>query len=117
MSAVPSTCGPTVNDAAAAADTHDVRIVDVPERERYELFFDGALAGVATYRRSPGRITFIHTEIVDDYEGHGLGGRLAAHVLDEARAHGETVRPLCPFIAAFIEKHPDYADLVTPTRS
>lgn len=90
----------------------DIRVVDAPERHRYELTVDGQLAGISTYRRKPGEITFVHTEIDDAYEGHGLGSRLANAVLDEARAQGLMVRPSCPFIRSYIEHHPEYADLV-----
>jgi uncharacterized protein len=96
----------------SAANSHDIRIVDVPELGRYELYFDGHRAGLATYLRSPGRINFIHTEIDPAYEHHGLGHQLARFVLDEARAHGESVRPRCPFIAEYIRDHPEYSDLV-----
>jgi predicted GNAT family acetyltransferase len=93
-------------------DAHDVRIVDVPELGRYELSFDGKRAGLVTYLRAPGLITFIHSEIDPAYEHHGLGHQLARFVLDAARAHGESVRPQCPFIAEYIRDHPEYADLV-----
>jgi predicted GNAT family acetyltransferase len=90
------------------------RVVDVPERHRYELIVDGGVAGFVTYDRGPGVITFRHTEIEDAYEGHGLGGTLAAAVLDDARAKGLRVKPVCPFIEKYIEEHSEYADLVAP---
>ncbi len=96
----------------ASAPEHDIKVVDVPRLERYELFFDGQRAGLVTYLRSPGVITFVHTEIDPAYEHHGLGHTLAKYVLDEARAHGESVRPQCPFIAEYIRDHPEYADLL-----
>lgn len=93
-----------------AADT--VEVADVPERSRFEILVDGAVAGFAIYRLAPGRITFVHTEIDDAYAGQGLGGKLARAALDTARARGLAVRPDCPFIKGWIAKHPDYADLV-----
>ena len=107
----PSISGRTVTDASEA---HDIQIVDVPRLGRYELLFDGKRAGLVTYLRAPGVITFVHTEIDDAYEHHGLGHKLAKFVLDEARANGEVVRPRCPFIAEYIRDHPEYADLVAP---
>ena len=79
---------------------------------RYELLLDGRPAGLVTYRRKPGEITFVHSQIDAAYEGHGLGGRLAQYVLDEARDAGLAVHPVCPFIRSYIEQHPEYADLV-----
>ena len=91
-----------------------VEVSDVPARHRYEIRFDGALAGFVMYERAPGEITLIHTEVEDAFEGHGLGSHLAAAVLDQARADGVLVRPVCPFIRSYIAEHPEYQDLVAP---
>jgi len=90
------------------------QVVDVPERARYELIVDGDVAGFVTYRREPGVITFVHTEVGDAYEGQGLGAKLAGAVLDAARASGLRVAPVCPFIQHYLEEHPAYADLIAP---
>ncbi len=89
-----------------------VTVADAPARSRFEISVDGALAGFAVYRLGPGRITFVHTEIDEAYAGQGLGGKLARSALDDVRARGLAVRPDCPFIAGWIAKHADYADLV-----
>jgi len=86
-------------------------IVDNPVKRRYELAIDGALAFVA-YRRSPGLITFVHAEVPPALGGRGIGSRLARAVLETARANGEKVIPQCSFIAAFINKNPEFQDLV-----
>lgn len=80
--------------------------------QRYEIHVDGTLAGFAQYRPRPDARVFTHTEIFDGYEGQGLGGELARAALDDVRSHGIRVRPLCPFIAAYIDRHPAYQDLV-----
>lgn len=85
---------------------------DRPERHRFELLVDGEVAGVATYSRRDGRLVFVHTEVDDAHAGRGLGSVLAAGALDAARAAGERIVPRCPFIAAYIARHPEYADLV-----
>jgi predicted GNAT family acetyltransferase len=90
------------------------QVVDAPERGRYELIVDGNVAGFVTYRRERGVITFVHTEVDDAYEGQGLGSTLAAAVLDDARASGLRVKPVCPFIKSYVEEHPEYADLIAP---
>jgi len=91
-----------------------VEVRDVPEARRYEARVDGQLAGFAAYRLVPGRITFTHTEVGAEFGGQGVGDRLAKGALDDARARGLGVTPLCPFMAAWIRRHPDYADLVGP---
>jgi predicted GNAT family acetyltransferase len=88
----------------------DPEIHDNPAHHRYELAVDGLTAYVL-YRREPGVITFIHTEVPKALGGKGIGSRLARHVLDVARAEGLHVVPVCPFIAAWMKKHPDYDDL------
>ena len=90
----------------------EVVVVDVPEASRYEARVGDALVGFVEYRLLTGRITFIHTEVLPGSEGHGVGSTLARTVLDDARARGLRVRPMCPFIAAWIRRHPAYADLV-----
>ena len=85
---------------------------DAPERSRYEATVDGTLAGFAEYRDRGDTRVFVHTEVFDRYEGHGVGGALARGGLDHARASGKGVVARCPFIAGWIARHPDYADLV-----
>jgi predicted GNAT family acetyltransferase len=81
----------------------------------YEIDVDGALAGFAAYVIQHDRIVFTHTEIDDAFEGKGIGSVLARAALDDARASGRRIVPRCPFIAAYIERHAEYADLVDAT--
>ncbi len=94
-----------------------VRIVDRPEARRYEALVDDRLAGFAEYRELPGRIVFIHTEVAAEFEGRGVASRLAAGALDDVRARGLGVTAKCPFIAAYIRRHPEYADLLREAQS
>ncbi len=86
-------------------------VIDNRVRNRYELTIDGETAYVA-YARECGLITFIHTIVPEALAGRGIGSILARHVLDAARADGDKVIPQCPFIAAYIRKHPEYQNLV-----
>ena len=79
---------------------------------RFVAEVEGELAGYAEYELRDGGITFTHTVVDSAYEGHGVGSGLAAAGLDEARRQGLTVTPRCSFIAGYIERHPEYADLV-----
>jgi uncharacterized protein len=90
----------------------DVRVADNPQEGRFELFADGELAGAAYYGIQGDAIAFLHTEVDDAYEGQGLGSKLASAVLDSARERGLSVLPHCPFIRGYVERHPDYLDLV-----
>ena len=89
-----------------------ITVVDNAAANRYELHVAGELAAFTTYKLSPGRIVFIHTETLDGFAHHGLATRLIRAELDEARARGLRVVPRCPFVAKFIAEHPDYQDLL-----
>jgi len=82
------------------------------EAQRFELLVDGHRA-LSTYRRFPGRIVLVHTEVPQPLEGHGLAAKLARFALDFARVNHLRVVPLCPYISNFIRKHPEYQDLVS----
>jgi predicted GNAT family acetyltransferase/glutaredoxin len=97
---------------ASSGTPADAEVVDVPEASRYELRLGGRLVGLAAYRRRNGRIAFTHTEVEDACEGQGFGSRLAEVALQDARRQGLEVVPLCPFIAHYIERHPEYRPLV-----
>jgi uncharacterized protein len=93
-----------------------VRVVDDPDRNRYEAYVQDSLAGFVTYRIRPGVVTLVHTEVDKAFEGHGVGGRLAAFALEDARDRGVQVEPLCPFIVSYLGRHPEFADLVLGSR-
>lgn len=88
---------------------NDVR--DNPARQRFELDAEGHVA-FSEYRRSAGILTIMHTEVPPALNGKGIGSRLVRGLLERARAEGAKVRPLCPFVRAYIQKHPEYADLL-----
>jgi uncharacterized protein len=90
----------------------EISVHDNPAASRYEAYVDGALAGFAAYSGQPGRVVFTHTETDPEFAGQGVGGALARFALDDVRARGLQATPLCPFIAAYIGKHPEYVDLV-----
>jgi uncharacterized protein len=90
----------------------EIAVTDRPESARYEITVDGDRLGFVTYRLQPGVIEFLHAEVDPTKERRGLGSRLVAAALDDARARGLAVRPYCPFVAAFIQSHAEYADLL-----
>lgn len=82
------------------------------DKSRYEIFLDGKQAGFAEYRLREDRTIFVHTEIDRAFEGKGLGSVLAKAALDDVRAAGRSVVPLCPFIKSYIDRHAEYKDLL-----
>jgi uncharacterized protein len=92
----------------------DVETINNSEDARYEAYLDGELAGVAVYvLQGTDSIIFTHTEVDPAFEGKGVGSALARFALDDVRREGtRRVVPRCPFIKGWIDKHPDYQDLV-----
>jgi predicted GNAT family acetyltransferase len=90
----------------------DPRVVDVPDRSRFEIRVGDELAGFAEYRRRPGLIAFVHTLIDPRFEGQGLASELVRTALAQARSENVAVLPFCPFVRGYIADHRDYLDLV-----
>ena len=90
----------------------NVGVTHNEEARRFELHING-LRAMLSYRLFPERIVFDHTEVPEPFEGHGLAAKLARFALDFARAHHLRVVPVCPYVSAFIRKHPEYQDLVS----
>lgn len=87
--------------------------IDVRRRDAdYEITVDGKHAGLAAVEMHEDVVTFTHTEVDDAYGGQGIGSQLARAALDDVRERGLKVRPLCAFVKAWIDKHPDYQDLL-----
>ena len=89
----------------------EVSILDNADRCRFEARVDDELAGLLTYTREDGVAVYPHTEVQSRFEGRGIGGLLARAALDDARERGLKVDPVCPFVADYIRKNPEYADL------
>ncbi|HEY2230841.1 MAG TPA: GNAT family N-acetyltransferase [Xanthobacteraceae bacterium] len=84
---------------------------DNPALNRFELDVDGQMA-VAYYQLAPGVITFRHTEVPQELSGHGIGSKLVRGALEAARTRGLKVVAKCPFVAAYMAKHPELNDLL-----
>lgn len=87
-------------------------IRDDPENHRYVVEVDDEVVGFAEYHLRGGRHFFVHTEVDDEHTGRGLATALVKGALDDVRAAGGVVVPLCPLVASYIKRHPEYEDLV-----
>ncbi|MEV5174548.1 GNAT family N-acetyltransferase [Streptomyces flaveolus] len=86
----------------------------VDARNRYEILVDGKRAGLTAYRDRDAQRVFYHTEIDDAFAGQGLASRLVQEALTDVRASGKRVVPVCPYVAKFLQRHDEFADLVDP---
>ncbi|UTD29065.1 GNAT family N-acetyltransferase [Bradyrhizobium sp. WD16] len=85
-------------------------VVNNAAGHRFELAVDGSIAA-AYYELAPGVITFTHTEVPKELGGRGIGSRLVWDALAQVRRDGLKVVPRCPFVKAYLDKHPEQADL------
>ena len=85
---------------------------DNPDEQRYEALVDGELAGSLYYRGREDTLVLIHTQVEEAFEGQGVGSRLVAGALDDIRARGLRIVPICRFVRGYLERHPEYEDLI-----
>jgi predicted GNAT family acetyltransferase len=98
----------TTSDAEIGA----IEILDNPEEQRFEAHLEGRLLGVAEYEADENRITFVHTEVLPDAEGMGVGSALARGALDATKSSGRRIVPECPFITSYVRRHHDWDDAI-----
>jgi predicted GNAT family acetyltransferase len=91
-----------------------LHVRDVPEHARFEATVgaDGELAGFLEYRLGTGWIALTHTEVLEGFEGQGIGSRLVRMVFDDLRRRGLPILVRCPFVTAWLRKHPEQHDLL-----
>jgi predicted GNAT family acetyltransferase len=90
----------------------ETTVTDAPEDSRYEIRAGDTLLGLAAYERRGSTVVFTHTEVDTGEEHHGLGGELVRGALDDVRSRGGTIVPMCSFVRGWVERHPEYRDLV-----
>jgi predicted GNAT family acetyltransferase len=87
-------------------------VKDAPEANRYEIRDGEQLLGHADYERRGDTLVFTHTEVDPEAGRSGLGSTLVRGALDDVRSRGGSVVPRCSFVRGWIDRHPEYADLV-----
>jgi uncharacterized protein len=86
---------------------------DNPAELRYELVGDdGAVIGEIRYRREPGAVALVHTDVDPGYEGRGLAGFLVENAVRDLRERDLKLIPVCPYVQGWLRRHPDQADIV-----
>ncbi|MER6073317.1 GNAT family N-acetyltransferase [Streptomyces sp. NPDC001817] len=93
--------------AAATVEHNDAK-------HRYEILVDGERAGLTAYRDRGEQRVFYHTEVADAFAGRGLASRLVKEALADVRESGKRVVPVCPYVAKFLNKHEEFADITDP---
>ncbi|HET6253522.1 MAG TPA: GNAT family N-acetyltransferase [Puia sp.] len=88
-----------------------LKIFNNPERQQFQVSVDGELASLE-YRLYEGKLVLMHTEVPEKLGGHGIGSALADFALNYARANHLPIKVYCPFVQAYLKRHPEYKDLV-----
>jgi predicted GNAT family acetyltransferase len=101
-----------VHDDTTRGGAGAVTVLDAPVRVRYEVYVGSVLAGHAAYRCRPGLVTVLHREIDTAFEGRGVGSELIRRMLDDIRSREARVLAVCPFGRGFLQRHPEYVDVV-----
>ncbi|WP_445525354.1 GNAT family N-acetyltransferase [Streptomyces cyslabdanicus] len=83
-------------------------------KHRYEILVDGERAGLTAYRDRGEQRVFYHTEVGEAFAGQGLAARLVQEALTDVRASGKRIVPVCPYVAKFLKKHEEFADITDP---
>jgi predicted GNAT family acetyltransferase len=96
-------------------DAENLVIIDNREVRVYEATIGGQTAAGLVYNKGGGnRVTLMATSVLPEFRGKGVAARLIGGVLDDLRTQGKTVTVTCPFTAAFVNAHPEYADVLDP---
>lgn len=97
-------------DSADKINLDDLEIVQNTDTSQFELKLDANSTAIVEYQIAGKNIIFTHTEVPQKYEGKGIASRLARHVLDYAVAEGFKIQALCPYIAMYVARHPEYQE-------
>ncbi|MAO08257.1 MAG: GNAT family N-acetyltransferase [Alteromonas sp.] len=89
----------------------DLRILDNPEKKRFEAPIEGKIAFIE-YIRAKDAIYLTHTEVPESLGGSGIGSALVKEVLQQIEGEGLLLAPLCPFVAGYLKKHPEWQRLL-----
>lgn len=106
--------GDTNRSGATAPDAEDLVITDNSDLGVYEATIGGRTAAGLVYTKVGNRVTLMATSVLPEFRGKGVAARLIGSVLDELRTQGKTATVTCPFTAAFVNAHPEYADVLDP---
>ena len=90
----------------------ELTVHDNAEERRYEARVGTKVVGVISYQAAPGQLTLIHTKVDSAFEGKGIASRLVAGALEDIRRRGLSLVPVCPFVRAYLRRHPEQVDLV-----
>lgn len=114
LSSAEQDSGDANQSGATAPDAEDLIITENSELGIYEATIGGRTAAGLVYNKVGNRVILMATSVLPEFRGKGVATRLLGGVLDELRMQGKTATVTCPFTAAFVNAHPEYADVLDP---
>ena len=90
----------------------ELTFVNDERRGRYHVLRGKRPVAFSEYELEPGRIVFTHTVVRPEFEGQGIGSRLAEYVVQDAQTRGLRIMPVCPFVRSYLRRHPEYESIV-----
>lgn len=93
----------------------DVEIVENTEHKRFEGYLDDELVGIVEYIPLPGKVIATHTEVFEQYEGRGIASKLVSGMVRRLRDEGRLLQPMCSYVGAYLQRHPEDTDVVDPS--
>ena len=87
-------------------------LIDNEARKQYEIHVDNYIPRIEYIKAKGDKIYLTHTEVPPQLEGKGIGNALVKQVLEDIKIKGLTLMPLCPFVAMYIKRHPEWKSLV-----
>ncbi|MBQ0906105.1 GNAT family N-acetyltransferase [Micromonospora sp. U21] len=99
---------------ATTPDAQDLVITNNSALGIYEATIGGRTAAGLVYSKVGSRVVLLATSVLPEFRGQGIAAKLIGGVLDELRTQGKTATITCPFATAFVNAHPDYADVLDP---
>ncbi len=94
-------------------EANEVAVTHNPAKKRFEVSHEGHTA-VVDYIPTKDSLVFTHTEVPKSWEGKGIASKMAHEALTYAKSEGLKVMPLCPYVASYIRRHPEYRSLLAP---
>lgn len=93
----------------------EITVVHNAAASRFEALLGKEQVGLIDYRTHGNTVDLVHTEVDEQHQGAGIAGDLVQGALDAIRVEKMTIVPTCPYVASWLEGHPDYQDLLAPT--
>lgn len=91
----------------------DKAVTNNKRERRFEMPLEGGASAFIQYEEAgEGVLALAHTEVPEEYEGQGIGSALVKGAFEILRAEGLKIVPTCPFVAAYVRRHPEYQSLV-----